>query len=153
MTAELQATRPQPQNDQVRAVEQFLLQLPQADLQHSHHIVRTPLGVLYARQIVVPADTVITGAACKLDHLCTVQGDITVSTDTGVRRITGQDTFTARAGHKRIGIAHADTVWTTYQLVQSDSLEQIEQELTDEFDMLLTRRGLLPFDIHQALED
>lgn len=152
MTAELQATRPQPQNDQVRAVEQFLLQLPQTDLQHTHHIVRTPLGVMYARQIVVPADTVITGAACKVDHLCTVQGDITVSTDSGVRRITGQDTFTARAGHKRIGIAHSNTVWTTYQIVQSDDLEQIERELTDEADMLLTRRGLLPFDINRALE-
>lgn len=134
-------------------VEAFLLRCQQTDLNTQHFIVRSPLGVvLYGRQITIPADTVLTGAPHKTDHLVTVCGDIAVSTDRGVRRITGQDTFVSAAGCKRIGVAFADTTWTTFHVVTADSIDQIEEELTDEFDMLQTRRGLLPFDINRALE-
>lgn len=134
-------------------IEQFLLRCQQTDLSTRHYIVRTPHGVvLYAREIRIPADTVLTGAAHKLPHLVTVCGDITASTDAGVQRLTGMHTFTAPAGKKRVGVTHSDTVWTNYHVVISDNIDEIEEELTDEFDMLQTRRGLLPFDIHRALE-
>lgn len=141
-----------PTQEQVKRLEGFLLQCPQTDLGTQHHILKTPLGTLYARQITAPAGVIITGAACGVDHLVTVQGDITVSTDEGMTRLTGQHTFTARAGRKRVGMTHAETTWTTFQIVKGDTLEQIEDEITDEADMLLTRRGLLPFDVSKALE-
>jgi hypothetical protein len=107
---------------------------------------------LYGRQITIPVDTVLTGAPHKGEHLVTVCGDIAVSTDDGVQRFTGQGTFKASAGCKRIGVTFADTTWTTFHVVTAETIEDIERELTDEFEMLQTRRGLLPFDINRALE-
>ena len=143
---------PQPTQEQVRRLEAIILQAPQTDLKTRHFVLRSPLGVtLYGREITVPAGVILTGAAHRLDHMAVCTGDITVSTDAGMQRLTGHCTFTAKAGHKRVGIAHADTTWTTFHVVQADNIEAIEEELSDEFDMLQTRRGLLPVDVRQLI--
>ena len=140
-------------NEQVSRLEALLLQCEQTDLGTRHFLVKTPFGLtLYGREITVPAGTVITGAAHRAEHLVTVSGDITVSTDDGTKRLTGQHTFTAIAGRKRAGVTHADTVWTTFHVVRADTIDAIEVELTDEFAMLQTKRGAVPFDFSRALE-
>lgn len=68
---------------------------------------------LVARTIRIPFGTVLTGAAHKSEHLNLCNGDITVWTETGMRRLTGYHVITSRPGAKRVGLAHADTWWTT----------------------------------------
>lgn len=133
----------------VRALESALLGLPQVDLQ-TQHLVH---GGLYARTILIPAGTVLTGALTNMDNVCVVSGDITVTTDGGVQRLTGFHVIGAKAGAKRAGVAHADTWWTT--LIPTDGLAdvgEIEAVMTDEVDALQTRRAGITFVAPATLE-
>ena len=61
-----------------------------------------------------------------------MQGDITVSTDEGMKRLIGQHVMATKAGNKRVGLAHADTIWTTVCHTNLTDIEAIEEELVEE---------------------
>jgi len=121
--------------DRVQTLEDCILQVPQIDLKTAHELS----GGVYARTIYIPAGTVLTGASHKKDHINIVQGDITVSTDDGMKRMTGQHVIPTKAGMKRVGFAHADTIWTTLCATNLTGIEEIEAELVDEPERLQTR--------------
>lgn len=121
--------------DAVCRLEQAILQGPQVDLRTEHVLS----GGVYARTIHIPAGTVLTGATHKKDHINVVCGDISVTTDDGVKRITGYHVLPSKAGIKRAGIAHADTVWTTLCKTDLTDIEAIEDDLVEESDRLQNR--------------
>ena len=82
------------------------------ELEQWHHFA----DGLVARTIFIPAGTTLTGAEHRAEHLNVCFGDISVTTDAGVRRLTGYHVLPAIAGSKRAGYAHADTWWTTVHL-------------------------------------
>lgn len=123
-------------SDDVHRLEEMILSAGQVDLQTKHALT----GGMYARTIFIAAGTVLTGATHKTDHLNIVCGDISVSTDEGMKRITGYHVITTKAGMKRAGYAHADTVWTTICKTDNTELEEIENELVEEADKLQTRQ-------------
>lgn len=125
----------------VRALERDLADLPQVDLQ-TQHLVH---GGLYARTIFIPAGTVLTGALTKQDNVCVVFGDITVTTDEGTQRLTGFHVLPAKVGAKRAGVAHSDTWWTTLMATEHTEVADIEQQMTDEADLLQTNRTGIEF--------
>ncbi|MBU0593352.1 MAG: hypothetical protein KKH74_06390 [Gammaproteobacteria bacterium] len=125
-----------PTPEAVRQLEHHLLALPQVDLSTSH-IVH---GGMCARTIMIPAGTVLTGALTNIDNICVVHGDITVTTDKGLTRLTGFHVLPAAAGFKRAGVAHADTMWTTIWPTALEDIAAIEDEMTSESNMLQTRR-------------
>ena len=129
------------QEDAVRKLERQMAELPQVDL-GTTHVVHAGL---YARTIVIPAGTVLTGALTNCENLCVISGDISVSTDEGLQRLTGYHVLPARAGFKRAGWAHADTHWTTVVATELTDIEAIERMATDEADLLQTRRTGLEF--------
>ena len=98
-----------PSGDQLAELERLILAVPQIDLQTQHEL----LGKVYSRTIYIPAGTVLTGATHKKDHINIVFGDITVSTDDGMKRLIGHHVIPTKAGIKRAGFAHVDTIWTT----------------------------------------
>ena len=120
----------------VSEIEQALLDAPQRDLGTTHLVH----GGMYARTIFIPADTFLTGALTEADNVCIVVGDITVTTDTGPRRLTGFNVLPARKGAKRMGRTHADTWWTAIFRTDQTDIAAIERELTTEADMLQTNR-------------
>lgn len=122
-------------NDKVAVLEAIVLQVPQTDLRTQHELS----GEVYARTIFIPAGTVLTGAAHNKDHVNVMFGDITVSTDDGMKRLVGYHVLPTKAGMKRVGLAHADTWWTTAMHTQNTDIEAIEDEMTDESAMLQTR--------------
>lgn len=122
--------------ERVRALEELILQQPQVDLQ-TQHIVH---GGLYMRPVLIPAGTVLTGALTKCDNLCIVVGDIVVTTDHGPQRLTGHHVLPARAGYKRLGVALQDTWWAMIVATPLTDIREIEDSITDESDMLQTRR-------------
>lgn len=125
-------------NERVTRLEKLILQAPQTDLKTRHFLVDGPNGTkLYGREITVPAEAVITGAAHKHDCLCISIGDIEVTTDDGTpKRLTGYHAFTAPAGRKRAGNAFAETKWITLHVVTSQTIDDIERELFDQADEL-----------------
>lgn len=119
----------------VYRLENELLQFPQVDLQTSHVIH----GGLYARTILIPAGTALTGALTEMDNVCVVFGDISVTTDAGPQRLTGYHVLPATKGAKRAGYAHADTWWTTIIPTELTDVADIEDAVTGESDRLQTR--------------
>ena len=121
--------------DPVLALQGELGKLPQVDLQTAH----LTHGGMYARTIFIPAGVALTGAKTNIANICIVSGDITVSTDTGVVRLTGYHVIPANAGFRRAGFAHADTYWTTLLHTEMDDLQAIEDAMTDQSATLQTR--------------
>jgi hypothetical protein len=132
----------------VRELERQMLAFPQVDLSTTHLVH----AGMYARTILIPAGTLLTGALTNCDNICVVVGDITVTTDDGTVRLTGHHVIPARAGFKRAGLAHADTYWTTFMHTDKQEVSEIEKQMTDEADMLQTSRQALEFDNTLALK-
>lgn len=135
--------------ESIEKLEEMILQVPQIDLNTTHELA----GEVYARTIFIPAGTVLTGAAHNKDHVNVMFGDITVSTDDGMKRLTGYHVLPTKAGMKRVGFAHRDTCWTTVCHTKLTDIEAIEDEMTDESDKLQTRTLKLCAEKHQQLEN
>jgi hypothetical protein len=137
-----------PDPARVRELEALLYQAPQVDLQTAHLFA----GGMYARTILIPAGTMLTGALTELDNVCVVCGDITVTTDEGAKRLTGYHVLGAAKGSKRAGLAHADTWWTTLIRTDATTVEDAENEMTAEAGNLQTRRAGIDYLRADALE-
>jgi len=113
--------------DKVFSLEKALQELPQVECPVWHHFAPG----LYARKMLIRQGTVLTGAVHKTEHLCIISGDIEVTTDEGVRRITDSHAIiTSKPGAKRAGYAHADTYWTTVHATEETDLDKLVEELT-----------------------
>jgi hypothetical protein len=132
----------------VQRLEDLILQGQQVDLMTTHAMQ----GGMYARTVYLKAGTVLTGATHKTDHLNVVVGDISVTTDEGMTRLTGHHVIETKAGMKRAGYAHSDTVWTTICKTDKTDLQDIENELVVESDKLQTRHPELMANIPKHLE-
>ena len=138
-----------PSIEAVRDLEQCLLDHPQVDLGVSHVIH----GGMCARTGMIPAGTVLTGALTNMDNICVMYGDITVTTDEGAQRLTGFNVLPAKAGAKRAGVTHSDTWWTTILQTDLTDIVSIEDAMTDESVLLLTRRPGIQFEEKTILEN
>lgn len=103
------------------ALESKMLEMPQVEIIPKHFIH----GSMYAREIIIPKDTILTGKIHKFDHFdVMISGDITVSTDSDeTKRLTGYNLLQGVPGKKRAGYAHEDTTWITfhyYPFTESD---------------------------------
>lgn len=129
------ATLGTPSPDAVRVLEAAMLQQPQVIVPIEH----SAFGGMSIRRADIPAGTALTGALTKRDNVCIVIGDITVTTDEGPQRLTGIHVLPAKAGAKRIGVTHTDTVWITVHRTDLTDIAAIEAEMTDEAPNLQTR--------------
>lgn len=99
-----------PSRAKIEALEMEVAKLPQVAIKPVHYLA----DGLYAREITIPAGTVLTGRVHKQEHINVLsKGEITVWTEDGMRRISAPYTFVSRPGTKRAGYAHAESVWTT----------------------------------------
>jgi hypothetical protein len=115
-------------HERVYRLEEELQKLPQVDCPVWHHFAPG----LYARKMLIPKGTVLTGAVHKTEHLCIVSGDIDVTTDDGMRRITDAHAIlSSKPGAKRAGYAHEDTYWTTVHATNETDLDKLVVELTE----------------------
>jgi hypothetical protein len=121
-----------PSRELVLELERQILALPQVQMQVRHHFAPG----LYARELTIPAGTVLTGKIHRHAHLCMIsKGDITVLTENGMQRLKAPCTFISTPGIKRAGYAHEDTVFTTFHPTDETDLEKIEaMVVTDSFD-------------------
>lgn len=95
---------------QIEALEDVMLELPQVECPLEHHFAPG----LYARQITIPAGVMCTGKIHKDDDISVLlEGVIDVLTPDGFKRMVGPCTFVSKAGVKKLGYAHTQTVWTT----------------------------------------
>ncbi len=98
----------------------------------THHICN---GV-YARELFIPAGTILTGRIHKTKHISIIQqGDISVMTEEGMKRIQGPAVIQSEKGMKRAGYTHADTIWITIHPTELTDIDEIENSLFYDSDL------------------
>jgi hypothetical protein len=125
-----------PTREQIERLEQYLLQLEQVETPTKHHFAPG----LYAREMFIPKGTCLTGAVHKTEHLALFVGDITVWTDSGMKRIKGHNTFVSKAGDKRVGYAHEDTWCTGFFVTDKTDIAELERDLVETPELLQCNR-------------
>jgi hypothetical protein len=124
-----------PTADKIDQYEAIVGQMPQVDLKTTHAVS----GGVYSRTIFIPAGVSLVGATHSKDHINIMFGDITVTTDTGMKRLTGYNVFATKAGMRRVGYAHADTYWTSVIHTTETEISKIEEDITPDSHKLQTR--------------
>lgn len=122
--------------DRVRQLETAQWRAPHAPLS-THHVLH---GGVYARTIHLPAGAVITGALVKVATTLTIHGDVTVFIGDDTIRLQGYNVIPASAGRKQAFAAHADTHITMSFATNARTVQEAEDEFTDEAHLLLSRR-------------
>jgi quercetin dioxygenase-like cupin family protein len=119
------------------------------DFKTTHHF--TP-GI-YMRELFIPKGTTLIGKIHKHEHLNILsQGDITVWTDDGMKRLTASTVIKSQPGIKRVGHAHEDSVWITVHLNPTDErdVDLIEEMLTAKtFEEVLGFTGTSPKELEK----
>jgi hypothetical protein len=110
---------------QILALEKRLKELPQLKIEVTHRFSKG----LYAREIFIPKGAVLIGKIHRFENLNIIsQGDITVLTEEGAKRIRAPFTVVSPPLTKRVGYAHEDTVWTTIHATEETDPEKLEAE-------------------------
>lgn len=92
---------------------------------------------VYCRELNIPAGTVLTG---KIHRDSTInvllKGKISVSDGENSKTLEAPEIIVSPALTKRVGKTHTDTIWLTFHYVESENLEQIENDvIVDENDL------------------
>ncbi len=85
---------------------------------------------VYAREITIPAGTVLTGKIHKFQNLNIMsKGDMSVLMEDGtVKRVQAPFTIVSPPGTRRAAFAHSETVWTTIHGTDETDVDKIEAE-------------------------
>lgn len=88
---------------------------------------------LYAREIFMPAGTVVTSKIHKTEHPYVIsQGVISVwSEDEGIEHLYAPHTGVTKPGTRRVLYAHTDTIWTTFHVSDETDLAKLEEQLIE----------------------
>jgi hypothetical protein len=96
---------------------------------------------LYARTIMLPAGTQITGALVEVATTLIVCGDCTVALGEGrTARLTGYHVLPASGRRKQAFLAHADTYLTMVFATSAKSVGEAEEQFTAEAHKLMSRQ-------------
>ena len=86
---------------------------------------------LYARELFIPAGTLLTGKIHKYKQLNILSsGRISVLMEDGMKEVSAPFSVVSPAGTKRIAFAHTDCVWTTILATEERDPEKIEDFFT-----------------------
>lgn len=107
----------------VNQLEALMFERPQVELPVKHYFAQ---GV-YGRELFIPAGTLLTGKIHKYEQLNILsQGEISVLTEEGVKRVKAPFHVVSPAGTKRIAYAHTDCTWTTIHQTELRDVDEIE---------------------------
>lgn len=100
-----------PMREKVHQLEAALVNELQVDCPVRHHF--SP-GI-YAREITIPAGTVLVGAVHRMDSIAVLSsGRLLLVTDAGVVEVSAPHTVHCRAGCKNAAYALETAVWTNF---------------------------------------
>ncbi len=124
--------------DRVRELEDFSLEnCPQVEIPTTSVLH----AGLYARTARVPKGTLMTGALIKIRTILIVEGEASIYVGEDAPLYVAEYTvFAAPAGRKQAFYAHSDVCITMIFATSATTVEQAEEEFTDEADRLQTRR-------------
>ncbi len=114
-----------PSYEQIRALEREIAKLPPVEAPITHHFAH---GV-YGREMFLPAGSIITGKMHRHSTLnVLLEGEITVTTPEGVKRISAPAVFVSPPLCKKVGYAHTDVRWLNAHATRMTDVDAIEQK-------------------------
>jgi hypothetical protein len=114
------------QRSKIHALQEAMRELPQIKEELFHHFCQ---GV-YARQMNVPAGTVLVGKTHVRDCINLImQGEVEVVSPEGRMRIRAPEIFVSPAGTKRAMVVLEDLTWVTVHATDERDIDKIEAEL------------------------
>lgn len=116
--------------------ERTLATQKQVELRYQHVIH----AGMYSRSVLIPAGMYITGALIKIPTQVIIAGDVIARIGDDEVRITGYAVLEAAAHRKSVFTAIVDSVVTMAFATQARTVEEAENEFTDEADRLASRR-------------
>jgi len=118
-------------------IQDKLLACPQIEIQ-TEHIIH---GGMYTRTIRLAPDVVLAGALVKVPTVLIVNGKTAVFTGENWIELDGYHVIPARAGRKQIFVTRAETSITMIFRTDAKTVEQAEEEFTDECEALMSRKN------------
>lgn len=117
-----------PTREQLAQLESALGDLPPVDCPVTHHFA----DGIYGRECFIPAGTVLTGRVHRFSTLnLLIEGEITVTTPSGMQRISAPAVFVSPAGCKKAGFAHTDVRWVNVHPTKIRDLAAIEAKFIE----------------------
>lgn len=122
----------------VQALQDVISQLPQYEPETKH----TFHAGMYCREVWRPAGVIIVGKVHKKEHFyLIVSGTVAITTDEGVKSVTGPTLLCSTPGTKRAVYAETDALCMTFHVVDAKTIEDAEQELVEEDDSSMFTLG------------
>ena len=122
----------------VQALQDVISQLPQYEPETKH----TFHAGMYCREVWRPAGVIIVGKVHKKEHFyLVVSGTVAITTDEGVKSVTGPTLLCSTPGTKRAVYAETDALCMTFHVVDAKTIEDAEQELVEEDDSSMFTLG------------
>ena len=122
--------------EKVRIFEAMLATLPQVNIETDHVF---HAGV-YSRTVMIPAGIAITGVVIKIPTLLIVSGNAIVYIGGESKELIGYHIIKGGANRKQAFFAREDTMLTMIFASNAETIEDAENEFTDEAEMLITRK-------------
>lgn len=129
-----------PSYEQIRALEAEITNLPPVETPVTHHFA----DGIYGREMFIPAGTVLTGKIHRFSTLnVLIEGEITVTTPEGMRRLKAPAVFVSPPGGKKAGFAHTNVRWLNVHPTEETDLAAIEQQFIEpeEFPARITQES------------
>ena len=97
---------------------------------------------MYCREVWRPAGVIVVGKIHKKEHFyLIVSGTVAITTDEGVKSVTGPHLLCSKPGTKRAVYAETDALCMTFHVVEAKTIEDAEQELVEEDDSSMFTLG------------
>lgn len=124
------------QMKKIRRLEDAAMQQEQVQIEtmHSFH------AGMYTRTITIPAGVLVSGALMKIATILIVSGEVTLFNGVVSVRLSGYNVLEGMPGRKSVFLAHTDTSMSMVFPTQAKTVDEAEQEFTEEFEKLLSRR-------------
>lgn len=120
----------------VRAYEEKALELPQVEIATDHVLH----GGLYSRTIRIPAGVLLTGVFIRIPTLIVFNGRASVTVGDHIMALDGYHVIPAMANRKQAYLAQSDTDLTMVFPTDAKSVEEAEDQFTDEAHLLFSRK-------------
>jgi hypothetical protein len=122
----------------VQALQNAISELPQYEPETKH----TFHAGMYCREVWRPAGVIVVGKVHKKEHFyLIVSGTVAITTDEGVKSVTGPTLLCSKPGTKRAVYAETDALCMTFHVVDAKTIEDAEQELVEEDDSSMFTLG------------
>lgn len=123
--------------EKVRELEKTILTLPQAELPTTQVLH----AGMYVRNMFVAAGVAVTGAFMKCPTILIISGHMLVYIGKETIEFKGYNIIPAGANRKQAGYAITDTNVTMLFPTKAKTIEEAEEEFTDEADKLMSRKS------------